>query len=64
VDYLTSTSGVFESRNKDFTLRLLDKKKVAAGKLNWQLINIIAPIAIIILFGLFYQWKRKNLFGI
>ena len=64
VDYLTSASGVFESRNKDFTLRLLDKKKVADEKLNWQLTNIITPIAVIILFGLFYQWKRKKLFGI
>ncbi len=28
VDYLVSNSGIFESRNKDFVLRLLDKKKV------------------------------------
>jgi ABC-2 type transport system permease protein len=64
VDYLTSTSGIFESRNKDFTLRLLDKKKVADQKINWQLINIVVPIAVIILFGLIYQWRRKNIFGI
>lgn len=63
IDYLTSTSGIFESRNKDFTLRLLDRKKVNDGKLNWQLINIISPIIVIILFGLIYQWRRKNLFG-
>ncbi|MEP6682096.1 MAG: gliding motility-associated ABC transporter substrate-binding protein GldG [Parafilimonas sp.] len=63
VDFLTSTSGIFESRNKDFTLRLLDKKKVADQKINWQLINIVIPIAVIILFGLMYQWKRKNSFG-
>jgi ABC-2 type transport system permease protein len=63
IDYLTSTSGIFESRNKDFTLRLLDKKKVADQKLNWQLINIVIPVAVIILFGLVYQWKRKNSFG-
>jgi gliding-associated putative ABC transporter substrate-binding component GldG len=63
IDYLTSTSGIFESRNKDFTLRLLDKKKVVNQKLNWQLINIVIPIAVIILFGLIYQWKRKNSFG-
>jgi gliding-associated putative ABC transporter substrate-binding component GldG len=63
VDYLTSTSGIFESRSKDFTLRLLDKKKVENEKLNWQLINICIPIAIIILFGLIFQWRRKNSFG-
>ena len=63
IDYLTSTSNIFESRNKDFTLRLLDKKKVADQKSTWQFINIVIPIAIIILFGLIYQWRRKNLFG-
>jgi gliding-associated putative ABC transporter substrate-binding component GldG len=63
VDYLTSTSGIFESRSKDFTLRLLDKKKVENEKLNWQLINICIPIVIIILFGLIFQWRRKNSFG-
>jgi gliding-associated putative ABC transporter substrate-binding component GldG len=63
VDYLTGTSGIFESRNKDFTLRLLDKKKIADQKINWQFINIVVPIAVIILFGLIYQWKRKNSFG-
>ncbi len=64
VDYLTSTSGIFESRNKDFTLRLLDKKKVAEEKLKWQLINIVIPITVIILFGLVYQWRRKQRFGV
>ena len=63
VDYLTSTSGIFESRNKDFTLRLLDKKKVADEKLNWQLINIVIPIAGIVLFGVIYQYRRKKRFG-
>ncbi len=63
IDYLTSTSNIFESRNKDFTLRLLDKKKVADQKTTWQFINIVIPIAVIILFGLVYQWRRKNSFG-
>ena len=60
IDYLVSTSGIFESRNKDFVLRLLDRKKVEAEKTQWQLINIAAPIALVILFGIFFQWKRKN----
>ncbi|HEX5154448.1 MAG TPA: gliding motility-associated ABC transporter substrate-binding protein GldG [Parafilimonas sp.] len=63
VDYLTSTSGIFESRNKDFTLRLLDKKKVADEKVNWQLINIVSPVVAVILFGFVYQWRRRKCFG-
>ncbi len=64
IDYLVSGSGIFELRNKDFTLRLLDKKKVEAQKTTWQLVNIALPIALIILFGLFYQWNRKRKYAL
>ena len=46
VDYLVSNNGIFQSRNKDFTLRLLDKKKVEEQRTTWQFINIVAPIAV------------------
>lgn len=64
VDYLVSTSGIFELRNKDFTLRLLDKAKVADQKTTWQLINIAVPLILIILFGLAYQWNRKRKYAV
>ena len=60
VDYLVSNSGIFESRNKDFVLRLLDKKKVAEQRTMWQMINIVLPIAIIIFFGFVFQFVRKQ----
>ena len=60
VDYLVSNNGIFQSRNKDFTLRLLDKKKVEEQRSSWQLINIAVPIIIILLFGALYQWRRKQ----
>jgi gliding-associated putative ABC transporter substrate-binding component GldG len=64
VDYMVSTSGVFESRNKDFTLRLLDKKKIQEQRTQWQFINIVVPIGIIILFGLGFQYFRKNRYAV
>lgn len=60
VDYLVSNNGIFESRNKDFVLRLLDKKKVAEGRTMWQLINIALPIALIIFIGFILQYARKR----
>jgi len=60
VDYLVSNNGLFAARNKDFTLRLLDKKKVEDQRITWQFINIVAPIALILLFGVVYQWIRKQ----
>ena len=60
VDYLTSKNHIFESRNKDFVLRLLDKAKVEDQKTMWQFINIALPILLVILSGAFFQWRRKQ----
>lgn len=60
IDYLVSRNKLYESRNKDFVLRLLDKTKVEAQRGLWQLVNIVLPILLIILFGVFFQWQRKN----
>jgi len=64
IDYMVNTNGLFALRNRDFTLRLLDKQKVAEGKTTWQFINIALPILVIILFGLIYQWNRKRKFAL
>lgn len=64
VEYLTDPAGILESRAKDFTLRLLDAKKVADKRSLWQLINIGAPILVVILFGLIYQALRKKKYQI
>ena len=55
---------IFETRNKEFTLRLLDKKKVEAERTEWQLINIVAPIALLILIGMILQWQRKRKYAL
>jgi gliding-associated putative ABC transporter substrate-binding component GldG len=63
VDYMVNPNGVLEARNKDFTLRLLDKQKVLTEKSMWQFINIGLPILLVLLFGWFYQMKRKRQFA-
>jgi ABC-2 type transport system permease protein len=60
VDYLVSESRLFESRNKDFVLRLLDKRKLEEQRSVWQFINIVLPIALLVLIGLLLQWLRKR----
>ncbi|GAO41666.1 gliding motility-associated ABC transporter substrate-binding protein GldG [Flavihumibacter petaseus] len=60
VEYLVDNSGILESRSKDYTLRLLDKKKLEDGKVKWQLMNILIPVLIILIFGVSYQWIRKK----
>jgi ABC-2 type transport system permease protein len=60
IEYLVDNSGILETRSKDLTLRLLDKKKLETGKTKWQLINIIAPLLLVILSGSLYQFMRKR----
>ncbi len=60
LEYLTDRSGILETRSKDYTLRLLDKKRLAAEKLQWQIINIAGPAILIILFAAIYQVVRKR----
>ncbi|MFZ1453775.1 MAG: gliding motility-associated ABC transporter substrate-binding protein GldG, partial [Ferruginibacter sp.] len=60
LDYLINTSNLSEAKAKDYTLRLLDKKKVEAEMNFWKLINILVPVAIIVLFALLYQFIRRR----
>jgi ABC-2 type transport system permease protein len=60
LDYLLNASGLSEAKAKDYTLRLLDGKKVTSQKGTWQFINIAAPVIIIILFALVYQFIRRR----
>ncbi len=60
LEYLINNAGLSEARSKDFTLRLLDPKKIADEKNKRQLIDLVLPVVIIILFGFLYQWRRKR----
>jgi gliding-associated putative ABC transporter substrate-binding component GldG len=63
LEYLTSKSNIIETRNKEVVMRLLDVKKVEAEKSKWQLINILLPIILIIIFGFIYQQLRRYRFS-
>ncbi|MBC7827246.1 MAG: gliding motility-associated ABC transporter substrate-binding protein GldG [Chitinophagaceae bacterium] len=60
VEYLVNPSGILEARSKDFTLRLLDPKKVEESKTTWQMINIAIPVILILIFGFIYQTLRRK----
>ena len=60
LEYLVDNSGILETRGKDYTLRLLDNKKVEEDKTFWQIVNIAGPILLIILLIAVYQFYRKK----
>ena len=60
IQYLIDTSGILETRNKEVKLRLLNKIRVQNEKVIWQVINIILPIVLTILFGFAFNYFRKK----
>lgn len=60
LDYMIGNAAIIETRNKDFTLRLLDKTKLRQEKTFWQMINVLLPIILIFLLGFAMQYFRKK----
>lgn len=60
IEYLVNNSGLTEAKSKDYKLRLLDPKKTADERGFWELINLLVPVVLILLFGLIYQAVRKR----
>ncbi len=60
LSYLINESGLSDAKAKDYRVRLLDSKKVEAQKVFWQIINIVLPISIVLLFAIIFQWLRKR----
>jgi hypothetical protein len=64
LSYLINNSGLTEARAKDYTLRLLDPKKIKEQKTTWQLLNIVLPIMLVLFFGAGYQFWRKRKYAV
>jgi len=60
MNYLLDDSGLIAVRTRDIQIRLLDKTVLQASKLKWQLISILIPMLLIIMYGLFSGWMRKR----
>jgi ABC-2 type transport system permease protein len=59
-DYLSNDDNLIALRNKEVKIRLLDKTRLRTEKLQWQLINVIGPLLLLILFATFQHYYRKG----
>ncbi|MBD1364178.1 gliding motility-associated ABC transporter substrate-binding protein GldG [Mucilaginibacter sp. ZT4R22] len=59
-DYMADDSGLISLRNKEIQIRLLDRARIRSEKLQWQLVNNIVPIAIVLIFAIFQHYMRKR----
>ncbi len=60
LDYLVNENDLSEAKAKDYVVRLLDNKKTEEQKTFWQIINIVVPISIVLIFAIIFQWLRKR----
>ena len=62
LNYLVDDHGIMELRSREMKMRLLNKASVKSWKTGWQLINVLGPVAVVILAGLIYTFLRKRKF--
>lgn len=60
MNYLCGDGALLTVRTKQLELRLLDEKKAHLFAIQWELINMLIPIGIIMLLGLVLAWVRKT----
>ncbi len=60
IDYMIDDRGIMAIKNKEITLRPLDKIKLNEDKTYWQMLNMLVPILLIIFFGFVFFFLRKR----
>jgi len=60
VEYLCDNTGLIETRAKEVKLRPLDDQKINSNRIQWQLLNIIAPLILLYIFSGIYLFIRSR----
>ena len=60
IEYMADDSKIIESRNKEIKVRLLDRVKIKAEKTKWQIVNVVGPLVLVILFGFTFNAMRNR----
>jgi len=63
VSYLVNEKGLISTRNKEVKIRPLDKEKIRTGKAKWQVLNLVVPLVLLIVFGIVRATIRKRKFS-
>ena len=60
ISYLMEGEGLISVRSRELKIRLLDINKVNGNPIMWQLINVVLPSALMIIFGIVLSILRKK----
>ena len=60
MNYLLDDEGVMGVRSREVRLRLMDFDQITVHKAKWQIINLVVPVVLVLIFGLTYILIRKR----
>lgn len=60
LEYLLDDGGVIQARGKEVKLRMMNTEKADAERSFWQILNIVVPVVVLILFGFVFNYLRKR----
>ncbi|MEO8474611.1 MAG: gliding motility-associated ABC transporter substrate-binding protein GldG [Chryseolinea sp.] len=61
--YLTEEDGLIQVRNKQVMIRPLDKSLIRESQVRWQVINLLMPLVMIVIYGIARVYWRKKKFA-
>lgn len=60
IEYLIDQDNLLATRNKEIKVRLLDAQKTKTEANKWKMINLLLPLALVIVFALAFGYIRKR----
>ena len=60
VSYLSDDDGLISIRSREIKIRMLDRTRINTSVLFWQILNVVAPVVLIILFGITWTIIRRR----
>jgi ABC-2 type transport system permease protein len=61
--HLTSENGLIQARTKQVKIRPLDKQKIKSERVKWQVINLVLPLVLLVVYGICRFYWRKTKFA-
>jgi ABC-2 type transport system permease protein len=63
LDYMLDPDGLITARTKQIRVRQLDKIRVQQERTQWQLLNLLLPVGLVMLLGGIRYGLRRRKFG-
>jgi gliding-associated putative ABC transporter substrate-binding component GldG len=60
INYLLDDTGLIQLRNKNISIPFLNVEKSYDERSIWQVINIVLPLVVLVVFGMVFFWLRKR----